>query len=162
MEYLPKLNSISNMKRILLVLFVAAWFSSAGALSADDLSSLSGKWSVKKTNDQGQNFTQTIEVKKDKFVFQIIGADDNVVIYAEGDLKLEKLGPFSSAKFFHIRGGPSAGNTQEVDDEYVSVYVLDEDAWTLTSNFDKQRENQKPTVDVYKRLKAPAATKPAK
>jgi hypothetical protein len=118
---------------------------------------------VKKTNDQGQNVTQTIEVKKDKFVFQIIGADDNVVIHAEGDLKLEKLGPFSSAKFYHIKGGPSADNMQDVDDEFVSVYVLDEDTWTVSSNFDKQRENQKPGVDVYRRLKTPAATpKPAK
>ena len=142
---------------------MSAFLVGPSLLSADDFSSLSGKWSVKKTNDQGQNFTQTIEVKKDKFVFQIIGADDNVVIYAEGDLKLEKLGPFSSAKFYHIRGGPSAGNTQEVDDEYVSVYVLDEDTWTLSSNFDKPRENQKPGVDVYKRVKAPAAApKPAK
>jgi len=152
------------MKRILAGFFLAAFLCGAGSLSADDLAGLSGKWSVKKTNDQGQNFTQTIEIKKDKFVFQIIGADDNVVIHAEGDLKLEKLGPFSSAKFYHIRGGPSAGNMEEVDDEYVSVYVLDEDTWTLSSNFDKQRENQKPGVDVYKRAKAPAAAapKPAK
>jgi hypothetical protein len=151
------------MKPMLAGILLAAFLLGPSCVSADDLSSLSGKWLVKKTNDQGQNFTQTIEVKKDKFVFQIIGADDKVVIYAEGDLKLDKLGPFSSAKFFHIRGGPSAGNTEEVDDEYVSVYVLDEDTWTLSSNFDKQRENQKPGVDVYKRVKASAAApKPAK
>jgi hypothetical protein len=150
------------MKPILAGLLLAAFLCSSSSSSADDLTSLSGKWSIKKTNDQGQSFTQTIEIKKDKFVFQIIGADDNMVIYAEGDLKLEKLGPFSSAKFYHIRGGPSAGNTQEVDDEYVSVYVLDDDTWTLSSNFDKQRENQKPGVDVYKRVKAAPAAKPAK
>src|SRR5438045_2119692 len=148
------------MKRILPALLVTMCFCSA-SLAADDLSALSGKWSTKKTNDQGQNYTQTIEVKKDKFVFQIIGADDNVVIHAEGDLKLEKLGPFSSAKFYHIRGG-QPGNMQEVDDEYVSVYMLEEDTWALSSNFDKQRENQKPGVDVYKRIKAAAAAKPAK
>jgi hypothetical protein len=149
------------MKRILTGLFLATFFFNC-ALAADDFSSLSGKWSTKKTNEQGQSYTQTLEIKKDKFVFQIIGADDNVVIYAEGDLKLEKLGPFSSAKFYHIKGGQSAANMQEVDDEYVSVYVLDEDTWTLSSNFDKQRENQKPSADVYKRVKASAATKPAK
>src|SRR5215471_6112267 len=150
------------MKPILAGILLSAFLLGPSRLSADDLSSLSGKWSVKKTNEQGQNITQTLEVKKDKFVFQIIDADDKVVIYAEGDLKLEKLGPFSSAKFYHIRGGPSAGNTEEVDDEYVSVYVLDEDTWTLSSNFDKQRENQRPGVDVYKRVKTPAASpKPA-
>src|SRR5882724_716091 len=100
------------MKRILVGLFVAAFFSGAGALSADDLSSLSGKWSVRKTNDQGQNFTQTIEIKKDKFVFQILSTEDNVTIHAEGDVKFEKLGPFSSVKFYHIRGGSSAGNME--------------------------------------------------
>ena len=142
---------------------LAAAFCGLSCLAAEDSSSLSGKWSTKKTNDQGQSFTQTIEVKKDKFVFEIVGADDNVVIHAEGDLKLEKLGPFSSAKFHHIRGGSSAGNMEEVDDEYVSIYVLDGDSWTLSTNFDKQRENQKPGVDVYKRVKAAAAApKPAK
>jgi hypothetical protein len=148
------------MKRIFAGAFLGLLMSGVAALAADDLSALSGKWSTKKTNDQG-SFTQTIEIKKDKFVFQIIGGDDNVVIYAEGDLKLDKLGPFTSAKFFHIRGGPSAGNTTEVDDEYISVYVLDEDTWTLSTNFDKQRENQKPGVDVYKRIKS-APAKPAK
>jgi hypothetical protein len=149
------------MKRILTGLFLAA-FLSGYAVAADDLSSLSGKWTTKKTNEQGQSYTQTLEIKKDKFVFQIIGADDSVVLYAEGDVKLEKLGPFSSAKFYHIKGGQSASNMQDVDDDYVSVYVLDEDTWTLSSNFDKQRENQKPGVDVYKRIKAQAAAKPAK
>lgn len=149
------------MKRILTGALLAVLLTMPLYLVADEASSLTGKWSTKKTNDQGQSYTQTIEIKKDKFVFQILGSDNNVVLYAEGDVKLEKLGPFSSAKFYHIKGGQSADNTNDVDDEYVSVYVLDEDTWTLTSNFDKQRENQKPTVDVYKRVKAEAA-KPAK
>lgn len=149
------------MKRILTGALLAVLLTTPLYLVADEASSLTGKWSTKKTNDQGQSYTQTIEIKKDKFVFQILGSDNNVVLYAEGDVKLEKLGPFSSAKFYHIKGGQSADNTNDVDDEYVSVYVLDEDTWTLTSNFDKQRENQKPTVDVYKRVKAEAA-KPAK
>src|SRR5579859_3356596 len=135
------------MKRILTGALLAVLLSTPLCLVADDVSSLTGKWSTKKTNDQGQSYTQTIEIKKDKFVFQIVGSDNNVVLYAEGDVKLEKLGPFSSAKFYHIKGGQSADNTNDVDDEYVSVYVLDDDTWTLTSNFDKQRENQKPTVD---------------
>jgi len=151
------------MKQILSSVILALVFCGFTSLAAEDLASLSGKWSVKKTNDQGQNFTQTIEIKKDKFVFQIIGADDNVVIYAQGDFKLEKLGPFSSAKFYHIRGGSSPGNMEEVDDEYISIYMLDQDTWTLSTNFDKQRENQKPGVDVYRRVKAPAAaTQPSK
>jgi uncharacterized protein (TIGR03067 family) len=144
------------MKRLLLSLCIAVVFTHRAAF-ADDLEALSGKWSLKKVNDQGQNITQTIEVKKDKFVFQILTADDNVVLYAEGDFKLEKLGPFSAARFSHIRGGNSPTNLDDVDDVYVGIYTLDGDSWTMASNFDKQRDGQKPSVDVYRHQKAAAA-----
>ena len=143
------------MKHLLLSLTVAILFLQRAAF-ADDLESLSGKWSVKKTSDQGQNVTQTIEIKKTKFVFEILSSDDSVVLHAEGDLKLEKAGPFSPARFFNIRAGSSL---EEVDDVFVSVYTLDGDSWTMASNFDKQRDGQKPSVDVYHHLKAASATK---
>jgi len=134
----------------------------ATAALADDLESLDGKWSVKKVNSQGQNVTQTIEVKKDKFVFQVLSADDTVLLYAEGDFKVEKLGPFSAARFSHIRGGSSASSLDDVDDVYVSIYTLDSDSWTVASNFDKQRDGQPPSVDVYRHVKAAASAKPGK
>jgi len=148
------------MKKLFLTTSLCTFLIGTAAFAADDLSQLAGKWSVKKTNDEGQSFTQTIEIKKDKFIFRMMGADDSTVLYAEGDVKLEKAGPFDSAKFFHIRGGQSASNLQDVDEEYVSIYVLDGDTWTMAANFDKQRERQKPSLDLYKRVKAAAtATK---
>ena len=113
-------------------------------LAADDLETLAGKWSVKKVNDQGQDYTQTIAIKKDKFVFQITGAEDRVVLYAEGDLKLDKLGPFNAAHFVNIRAGGSASDLQDVDEQYVSIYRLESDTWTMAANFDKERENRSP------------------
>ena len=115
---------------------------------------------MKKVSNEGQNVTQTIEIKKDKFVFEILSSDDSVVLHAEGDLKLEKLGPFTVARFTNIKAG-SASNLQDVDDVYTSIYTLDDDAWTMASGFDKQRDSQKPSVDVYHHVKA-AAAKPAK
>lgn len=150
------------MKRLFFSFWLAAIFVIYTASAADDLAVLAGKWAVKKTNDQGQKYTQTLEIKKDKFVFQIVGADDQPTLRAEGDIKLEKLGPFSSIRFFHIRAGGSNSSLDDVDDEYVSVYVLDTDTWTLASNFDKQRDQQKPAADIYQRVKAPASTKAAK
>ena len=126
---------------------------------ADDSAALAGKWSVKKVSNEGQHVTQTIEVKKDKFVFEILSSDDSVVLHAEGDLKLEKLGPFSVARFTNIKAG-SASNLQDVDDVYTSIYTLDDDALTMASGFDKQRDSQKPSLDVYHHVKA--AAKPAK
>lgn len=145
------------MKRLLFSISIAALFLHRAAF-AGDLESLSGKWSVKKVNDQGQNITQTMEIKKDKFVFEILTSDQSVVLHAEGDIKLEKLGPFSSARFYHIRAGSSASNLDDIDDAYVSIYTLDGDNWTMATNFDKQRDGQKPALDVYRQVKASSAS----
>ena len=110
------------MQRLLLNLTIAATLFTTVRLRADDMDLLTGKWSVKKVNDEGQNVTQTMEVKKDKFVFQILGANDRVVLYAEGDLKLEKVGSFNSARFLHMRAGDSASNLDDVDEQYVCIY----------------------------------------
>lgn len=142
--------------RLIFSLAAAATLLSFAAQAADDLEALAGKWSVKKVNDQGQNYTQTFAVTKDKFVFQILGADDRVVLFAEGDLKLDKLGPFSAAHFVNIRAGKSASDLREVDDDHVSIYQLEGDTWTMASNLDKERERQKPSLDVYRRVKTSA------
>jgi len=125
-----------------------------GPLLADEADTLAGKWTTKKVNDQGQPFIQTIEVKKDKFTFQILSAEEQPVIYAEGELKFEKLGPFKSARFYKIRGGSSSSDLQDVDDEHVVIYTMEGDSWLVASNFDKDRD-QKPSIDVYRRAKAP-------
>ena len=138
---------------ILFSFAVAATLFSFVAQGADDLEALAGKWSVKKVNAQGQDFTQTIAIKKDKFIFQLLGAEDRLVMHAEGDLKLDKLGPFNAAHFVNIRAGGSASDLQDVDDQYVSIYRLEGDTWTMASSFDKEREQQKPSLDVYRRLK---------
>ncbi len=146
-----------NIQRLLFGLPLAAALLSQTAL-ADDFEAMAGKWSVKKTNDEGQSYVQTITVKKDKFTFQISGNDGSVVLYAEGDLKLDKLGPFSAAHFVNIRGGVSASDLQDVNEEYAMIYRLDGDTLTVAAGFDKDRESQKPAADVYRRAKAEAAT----
>jgi uncharacterized protein (TIGR03067 family) len=144
------------MKRLLTFLFVAALFAAHTTLAADDLQALTGKWSVKKTNDQGQVFTQTIEVNKDKFVFEIRAADA-LVLHGEGNFKLEKLGTFNCARFSSIRASRTVAEMRDVEDDYVSIYTLDGDTWTMAASFDKQREGQKPSLDIYQRVQAGAA-----
>jgi hypothetical protein len=142
------------MKKLLCTICLASMISLPAR--ADDSAGLAGKWSVKKVNNEGQNITQTIEIKKDKFVFEILGSDDSVVLHAEGDLKLEKQGPFSVARFVNIKFG-SPSNLQDTDDVYTSIYTLDDDAWTMASGFDKQRDGQKPSLDVYHHVKTASA-----
>jgi hypothetical protein len=120
----------------------------SSAAFAGDLESLAGKWSVKKTNDNGQSYTQTVSFKKDKFTFKIVGSDDKTYLYAEGDVKVEKLGTFKSIKFSNIKAGRSADELEPVDDDRTSIYKLEEGNFTLASNFDKDREKG-PTIEVY-------------
>jgi hypothetical protein len=143
---------------LLLSLAVGASLFSFVAAAADDADALIGKWSVKKVNDQGREVTQTYTIKKGKAIFQVVGAEDRVLIYAEADLKLDKVGPFNAAHFVNVRGGRSADNLQDLDDEFVSVYRLDGDTLTVASFFDKDREQMQPSVDVYHRVKEEAAS----
>lgn len=134
------------MKRLLTLATITTLFA-LNAL-ADDLAKLEGKWSVKKTKD-GQSFTQTIEIAKGTFKFKILRGTDEVAIYAEGRLKLEKSGPFNVVKFVDIKAGGSESDISAIDDDHVSIYVLSDDTWTVAANFDKERDDQKPSLDVY-------------
>src|SRR6185503_17073597 len=125
MKTLPNTNPASSMKPPILCFSCIAGLLCVSTLVADDAGLLAGKWSVKKVNDEGQKYTQTIEIKPDnKFVFQILGEDNQAVFVAQGDFKLEKRGPFNAARFFHIKAGAVGSDMNDVDDEYESVYVL--------------------------------------
>ena len=118
----------------------------------EDLDALAGKWSVQKTNDDGQHYTQQIEIKKSKFTFTISGRDGETRLYAEGDVKLDKAGPLKVIVFSNIKAGQSSSDTQAVDDTYTSIYRLPDDgSWVVATNFDKDRERQKPSLDIYRK-----------
>ena len=125
----------------------------AQPVAAGDLENLSGKWTVKKTNDEGQHFAQHIEIKKDKFTFRIASTDDETRLYAEGDVKIEKAGSFRVIVFHNIQAGTSKSDLSPIDDTYTSIYKLDEDSWTVATNFDRDRD-QKPSLDIYKKAKS--------
>lgn len=131
--------------RTLLFLVAMAFGATAWA---DDLASLQGKWSVKKTGDRGA-YTQQLEIKDKKFVFKIIGADDAVAFIATGEVELQKQGAFNTARFHSIKAGRSDTELEAVEEERNSVYLLDGGQFYLASNFDKAREREKPSVDAY-------------
>src|SRR6476469_7452237 len=132
------------MRMLILVVAMALGVTAWG----DDLATLQGKWSVKKTGDRGA-FTQQIEFKEKKFVFKILNSDDAVTFVATGEVELKKQGPFNTARFFGIKAGRSDTELEPVDEERNSVYLLDGGQFYLASNFDKAREREKPSVDAY-------------
>jgi len=138
---------------ILSVLGFAALF--ATPAFAEDLSALIGKWSVQKTNEDGQRYVQSMELKKDKFIFKVSSPEGETQVFAEGDMKLDKTGPFKTIVFSNIKAGQSSSDTNPLDDTYVSIYKLgDDDTLLMVMNFDKDRdEPQKPRLDVYRKAK---------
>jgi hypothetical protein len=145
------------MKRVLRTCFLIASFFLAQILLAGDAETLAGKWSVNHVTPQWQTTSQTIEVKGTKFIFEALDKDRQAVVHAEGDIKFEKLGPFSLVRFVHVRAGESASNMDNVDDEFNCIYTIDGNTWTLANNFDKDRDTG-PNLDAYKRVPSQAKT----
>lgn len=137
------------MKKNLLILSVTFALTLLGVFSAraDDLESLGGKWTANVTDAQGRAFKQVLEIKKSKFTFNIVLAGETV-LYAEGDVKAEKLGPFKTARFYNIQGGSSSSDLQTVDDERTAIYMLGYNELTTAVNFDRERA-EPPTVTKY-------------
>jgi hypothetical protein len=146
------------MLRIVSLFALLALASTSMAAESPALSKLQGKWSGKRTTSDGQEATATLEIKGDKLTFQAFNADTELRFVAKGTVKAEMLGPFHVMKLTDIEGGRSANELEAVNDNRSIVYVLRDDTLTLASNFDKDRENEKPRVEVYQRVETKAAS----
>ena len=118
---------------------------------ADDWDKFNGKWTAKKSNDE-RSWTQVIEINKGKFKFRILSTTGEVRLYAEGDVKLEKHGPFSALKFHNMKAGESVDSIESVDEERTVIYQLGYETLTVAADFDKERETP-PSVDKYTKSK---------
>jgi hypothetical protein len=147
---------MKNTTLSLTIAFVLATLSPLGAL-ANDLDALAGKW-VAKVDAQGQTFKQVLEIKKNKFTFEVVRDGGETALYAEGDVKTEEYGPFKAAKFYNIRGGSSASDLQAVDDDRTVIYSLGYNEITVAANFDKER-TEPPVATRYTKVAATAEAK---
>ena len=139
------------MKKQIAIILSLLGFAAACAprALADDLDTLAGKWTTQATNEEGQRYTQHIEIKKNKFTFKIVSGDETR-LYAEGDVKLDKAGPFKTISFTNIKAGQSSSDANPIDDTYTSIYKFgDDDTLLVVMNFDKDRDDQKPSLDLY-------------
>jgi hypothetical protein len=125
---------------------------------APGLEPLQGKWSVTKTNREGAAYTQALEIKQDQFILRITDADGQPRLYAKGKVKAERLGAFSTLSFSEIAGGRSADDLQPVDERRAVVYLLRNGKLYVAAGFDEDRQNERPSMDIYLR---PTAGAPA-
>ena len=125
---------------------------SQALVAAEDagLTSLQGRWTVSKTSPEGQAYVQKLEIRKGKLTFRMLNSDGDLKLIAKGDVKTEKLGGFNVLHLTGIEAGQSEDALKSIGDERASIYLAGDDTLTLASNLDKERENQKPSLDVYK------------
>jgi len=136
----------------LLTLPLLAGPSSGSERNASGLETFQGKWSAERTADNGQACTHHLEITRNKFAFKIVQTDGSTSLVAQGEVKLDKTGPFQTLVFSDIKAGGSKADLDEIDDTYTAIYKFREDgSLLLVTNFDKDRENQKPSLDVYKK-----------
>jgi hypothetical protein len=106
---------------------------------------------VTKTNREGRSYAQVIEFTKNQLIVQIFSADNELRLAAKGTAKLEKAGPFDVLSISDIQGGRSLDEMVPVDESLVLVYALRDGRLFLATNFDRERNDQLPSVDAYVR-----------
>lgn len=148
------------MLKSAIVIVLLAFASNSIAAESADLAKLQGKWSTKRTGSDGQESSFTMEIKGEKLTFEAFRGGNELRFIAKGNVKAEMQGPFRVMKITQIEAGASASDLQPVNDDRSTVYFLKDDTLTLASNFDKERENEVPRLEVYQRVAAKAASIP--
>lgn len=137
---------------------------SVSALAAEKsgLDDLQGKWSVTKTNREGDRYTQHLDIKDSRLTFEIRDSSGEVRLHAKGSIKAEKAGRLNILVISDIEAGRSTSDLEAVDGGRTSVFAVRDGKLVLVSNMDRERENQPPTLDTYSREQGGgAAAKPA-
>jgi hypothetical protein len=133
-------------------LFFASVAWGTTAEDAPGLDLLQGKWTVAKTNREGRAYTHVLEIKTDRFVLQVRNPENELRLFAKGVVKAGKIGPFQVLRFTGIEAGRSPDDLQPVDDERSVVYAQRNERLFVAANFDRERENERPSADAYVRM----------
>ena len=123
-----------------------------GLAAADPgLDELQGKWSIKKTNDEGRVYSQSLEFARDKLTFELRDDSDELRFVATAKVKTDKADSLKIFTLVDIEAGRSNSELEPVDDRRTSVYSLRQGKLIVASNFDRERDRERPSLDVYTR-----------
>lgn len=137
------------MKNIISFLFCLT-FTASVALAGDLPENLHGKWSLKRTSDDGEPVVSKLVFKKDTFQFRMMTEGGSTVIYAEGKAQIEKTGNVQVIMLSEIKAGQSDSETQSVDMEYQAPVRVSYKTMYLASGLDEERD-EAPRMDAYKK-----------
>src|SRR5262245_17928523 len=139
------------MRTLLMLVMSFALLNTVRAADDAELGRMQGKWEVKKTNDEGQKITQTIEIKKDKMLFKILSDAGDTVLVATANIKPRQLGSFSTFTITNLKYGQSEDSLNPADEDRSYIYHISLSTFTIVSNIDEERE-EPPALDAYRKV----------
>lgn len=149
-------TSIKTAALISFLLYSSTFLSVAA--DSPELTKLQGTWNAKVTSDEGKEVHHVLEIKGDKLTFKLLSANHELRIFAKGSVRTERLGAFNVLQISDLQAGASEDQTDAINDDRSTIYSLDDGNFILASNFDKQRDGQKPTATTYTRSLAAKET----
>ncbi len=123
---------------------------SVTSLSANDLASLAGKWSLKRKMDDGQTVTQQLVFKADKVSFRMMTEGGSTLLYAEGTAKVTTTGGIKVLSLTNLKAGQSDTDLQPIDEEFSAPFRVSGNVCYLASGLDRARE-ESPRLDAYRK-----------
>jgi len=117
---------------------------------AAEIDAVQGKWKADQELN-GQKVVFHLDVKGDKFRFEAKSSDGASLMIAKGKVKVEQNGPFKTLVLHGIEWGQNESDLQPVDDTRSYAYVSGWQSMTLAGNFDRERDNEKPSITIYRK-----------
>ncbi len=124
-----------------------------GTVLGQSFSDIQGKWTLKKKSSRWGEVTQTVEFKNNQFTYKVASKEGDTLLYARGDAKVEKLGPFKVMKLTNVEGGYSESGLQATDDDRTIIYTTGWNSITVAVNFDRDRDGEDTEADTYTKVK---------
>ena len=128
------------------------------------LAELQGKWTTTRTNNEGQVYSMHLDISDPKFAFELRDEAGEKRFVANGRIKTQKAGALRFFTLSDIEAGRSADDLEFVEDERSSVYSVRDGRLIVASNFDRYRDNERPSIDIYTKVdgaRAGTASDPA-
>jgi len=123
-------------------------------LRAAELDALQGQWLTRKTNELGQAYGQKLQIQKDQVQFEILDGDGTVRFLARGTINLEARGPIDTMDVRNMSAGATEAELSAVEATLTTVYKLKDGVLYVAANFERDRDNQIPRFDLYRRPSA--------
>lgn len=109
-----------------------------------------GKWSVNRTNENGEKLVQKLVLTKDNIKFRVMTEGGSTVMYVEGKAQIAKAGKISVIQLSNLQGGQSDSDLQSIDQEFHAPIMASYNTLYVTVGFDGESQED-PRLDKYKK-----------